>query len=57
VRRVADRLATLDLEWIHAMHGGSLVRSVAGPYFKALREQEYAYRGLLLGREVGATVA
>jgi flavorubredoxin len=57
VRRVADRLAALDLEWIHAMHGGTLARSEAGPYFKALREQEYAYRGLLLGREVGAAVS
>ena len=34
------------------MHGGSFERSVFTNYAKALRDNEVAYRGLLLGREV-----
>jgi flavorubredoxin len=55
VRRVVDRLDHIDLEWVHSMHGGSMRRTDATPYMNALREQEYAYRGLLLGRELPAS--
>ena len=54
VRRVVDRVAALDLDWIHAMHGGTLTRQVLPSYISALRGQEFAYRGLLLGRQVEA---
>jgi flavorubredoxin len=53
VRDVVDRIAGLDLEWIHAMHGGTLTRESLPYYVSALRLGEFAYRGLLLGREVG----
>jgi flavorubredoxin len=54
VRAVADRIEALAPDWIHAMHGGTIAGD-ALPYFtRALREHEFAYRGLLLGREVGA---
>jgi hypothetical protein len=54
VRAVADRIASLAPEWIHAMHGGTIAGE-ALPYFTtALRAHEFAYRGMLLGREVGA---
>jgi hypothetical protein len=39
------------------MHGGTLTREAAGGYVAALREQEFAYRGKLLGREVAAPAA
>jgi flavorubredoxin len=54
VRAMADRIEALAPDWIHAMHGGTIAGD-ALPYFtRALREHEFAYRGLLLGREVGA---
>jgi len=34
------------------MHGGSFERSAFPNYAKALRENEFAYRGVLLGSEV-----
>ena len=52
VRAVVERLEALDPAWVHAMHGGSLPREAVPSYVRALREQEFAYRGLLLGREV-----
>jgi flavorubredoxin len=52
VRDVVDRIEALDPAWVHAMHGGTITREAAGAYTKALREQEFAYRGKLLGREV-----
>jgi len=52
VRRVVDRIEELDPAWAHAMHGGSLPREALPTYVRALREQEFAYCGVLLGREV-----
>jgi hypothetical protein len=40
-----------------AMHGGTLTGDVLPAYNRALGEHEFAYRGLLLGREVGAAAA
>jgi flavorubredoxin len=54
VRAVVDRLEALDPEWVHAMHGGTLVRAAVPAFNSALREHEFAYAGRLLGREVGA---
>jgi hypothetical protein len=52
VRDVIDRIERLDPEWIHGMHGGSLGRETIPYYVRALREQPFAYRGTLLGREL-----
>jgi hypothetical protein len=52
VRRVVDRIESIDPAWVHAMHGGSLPREALPSYVGALCEQDFAYRGLLLGREV-----
>src|SRR5205823_4689133 len=56
VRSVVDRVEALEPQWVHAMHGGTLTGE-SFPYFvRALREHDFAYRGMLLGREVGAPV-
>jgi flavorubredoxin len=52
IRQVVDRVEKLDLAWIHPMHGGSFQQAAFSNYAKALRENEFAYRGLLLGREI-----
>jgi flavorubredoxin len=52
IRRVVDRVEKLDLAWIHPMHGGSFERRAFANYARALRENEFAYRGILLGREI-----
>lgn len=52
IRHVVERLEKLELDWIHPMHGGSLQRENFSRYTRALRENEFAYRGMLLGREI-----
>lgn len=55
VRCVSERIEALAPDWIHAMHGAT-IRGEALPYFtSALREREFAYCGVLLGRELRAT--
>ena len=54
VRRVVDRIERLDPEWVHGMHGGSLPREAIPHFVRALREEPFAYRGKLLGRELHA---
>ena len=54
VRDVADRIAQLAPDWIHSMHGATINGEALHYYTTALREHEFCYRGLLLGREVGA---
>lgn len=54
VREVVDRIEPLDLDWVHAMHGGSLTGESLPYYVRALREQDFAWRGMLLGREVAS---
>ena len=54
VRAVADRIEGLAPDWIHAMHGATIKGEALDYYTTALREHEFAYRGLLLGRELGA---
>jgi flavorubredoxin len=53
VRAVAERIERLAPDWIHAMHGGTLTGDALHYYNSALREHDFAYHGLLLGREVG----
>jgi flavorubredoxin len=52
VLRVVDRLEKLDPQWIHPMHGGSLPREVVPAYTRALREEEFAFEGKILGRMI-----
>jgi flavorubredoxin len=52
VRQVVDRIEAIDPDWIHAMHGGTLKGEVLPQYVRALREQDFAYEGKLLGREL-----
>jgi flavorubredoxin len=52
VRHVVGRLEKLDPTWIHPMHGGSFERAAFGKYCTALRKREFAYNGMLLGREI-----
>jgi len=52
IRHVVDRLEQTELDWIHPMHGGSFRREEFSRYARALRENEFAYHGMLLGREI-----
>ena len=52
VRAVADRIEKLAPDWIHAMHGGTIAGDSLPYYTRALRDGEFCYRGMLLGREV-----
>jgi flavorubredoxin len=52
VRAAARRIESLEPQWVHAMHGGSLTGDVLPYYNAALRDHDFAYRGMLLGREV-----
>lgn len=56
VRRVVDRIEALDPSWVHAMHGGTLTREALPGYVSALRRQEFACCGRLLGRQVDSLV-
>ena len=57
VRTVVDRIEQLDPAWIHAMHGASLKGEALHDYNRALREEDFAYNGLLLGRDINAVAA
>ena len=57
VRTVVDRIESLDPAWIHAMHGASLKGEALHHYNRALRQEEFAYNGLLLGRDLNAVAA
>jgi flavorubredoxin len=52
VRDVVERIVRLDPDWIHGMHGGSLARETIPEFVRALREEPFAYRGKVLGREL-----
>jgi flavorubredoxin len=54
VRAVADRIEQLAPDWIHSMHGATIKGDALHYYTTALREHEFCYRGMLLGREVGS---
>ncbi len=57
VRTVVDRIEALEPRWIHAMHGGTLTGDALPAYNRALREEGFAYNGLLLGRDLNAVAA
>ena len=50
VLRVVDHLATLDLQWVHPMHGGSLPSEVLPGYADALRTEPFVFDGRIFGR-------
>ena len=52
VRQVVERIIKLNPAWIHPMHGGSFERTALTNYTDALNQNEFGYRGLLLGREI-----
>jgi flavorubredoxin len=52
VRDVVERIVRLDPDWIHGMHGGSLARATIPEFVRALREEPFAYKGKVLGREL-----
>jgi len=52
IRQVVDRLEKMNLSWVHPMHGGSFEQGAFPDYARALHENEFAYRGMLLGREI-----
>lgn len=54
VRHVVNRVAAMDLDWVHAMHGGTITREAFPQFVSALRENEFAYCGRLLGRELSS---
>ena len=50
---VVERLAKMDLQRIHPMHGGSLVKDVIPKYMDALCTQPFWYSGKVFGRMIG----
>jgi flavorubredoxin len=52
VRQVVDRIEALQPDWMHSMHGGSITADSIPAYSRALREQDFAYEGTVLGREL-----
>src|SRR4051794_28835409 len=57
VRAVSERIERLAPDWVHAMHGGTLTGEALRYYTAALREQDFAYNGMLLGRDMAAAHA
>jgi flavorubredoxin len=52
VRDIVERIVRLDPDWIHGMHGGSLARETIPEFVRALREEPFAYKGKVLGRQL-----
>lgn len=52
VLTVADRIARLDPQWTHPMHGGSLPQEALPAYIQALRCEPFAYDGTVFGRRL-----
>lgn len=52
VRDVVERVQALEPEWCHAMHGATLTGSAMRSYSQTLRDQDFAYQGMLLGRQI-----
>jgi flavorubredoxin len=52
VRRVVDRVERLNPTWIHPMHGGSFNHDLAPHFCRALREEPFAFNGILRGRQL-----
>jgi flavorubredoxin len=54
VRETVDELERLAPRWVHAMHGGTIGGDALAPYTRALREREFGFNGMLLGRRLRA---
>jgi flavorubredoxin len=54
VRAVSGRIEKLAPDWIHAMHGATISGKALHYFTSALREREFAYGGVLLGRAVSS---
>ena len=52
IRRVVNRIAALPLNWVHAMHGGTIPGATLPTYAEALHTQQFAFNGRLLGRDL-----
>jgi len=52
VRQVIQRIEKLNLQWIHPMHGGSFRKNSLTNYANTLNQNDFAFRGSLLGREI-----
>ena len=52
VRRVLDRLDRMPISHVNPMHGACIPAAALKPYIRALREQPFAYTGVLFGKEV-----
>jgi flavorubredoxin len=52
VRRVVDRVEKANPAWIHPMHGGSFSGKLAPRFYQALREEPFAFNGVLRGRQL-----
>jgi len=48
-----DRITELRPDWIHAMHGATITGDALAHYARALRDEPFAYRGVLFGRPIG----
>ena len=57
VRDVVRRIAHLRPDWIHAMHGATITGEALAHYSDALLDEQFAYRGVLFGRTIGAKSA
>lgn len=54
VRAVVHRIEELQPAWINAMHGATITGDALPYYTHALLNEQFAYRGLLFGRAIGA---
>ncbi len=52
VRQVVARVEELAPAWVHPMHGGSFTRELAPRFYEALRDESFAYTGMVLGRQL-----
>jgi flavorubredoxin len=54
VRAAVHRITELRPDWIHAMHGATITGDALAHYSQALLDEQFAYRGVLFGRPIGA---
>jgi flavorubredoxin len=52
VLQCVDRIETINPQWIHPMHGGSMSGKTLTRYIHALRTRPFTYDGMLLGRRL-----
>jgi flavorubredoxin len=52
VLHVVDRMQSMNLNWIHPMHGASLPREAHHYYTEALQKQPFIYEGKIFGRTI-----